>query len=306
MPGNSFVAVAGAAGQLGRLIVTSLAARNVSVKALVRPNTAPARLEPLRNAGATIAEASLDDVSTVARELQGATVVVSALNGLSDVILGSQKVLLDAAVEAGTVRRFIPSDYSLDFTKTEPGSNRNLDLRREFHGVLDASGISWTSVLNGGFMELLAGQAPIIVHPLGRVLYWGSDAQKLDFTTYADTAAFTAAVAADPHPTPRFLRIAGESITAKELADVVGQLKGTSYSTQWAGSTGFLGSASQFMRRYSIGGGENDVFPAWQGMQYMVAMYSGAGKCEPLDNDRYPEIKWTKVEEFLTEKWRSP
>lgn len=304
MSGKSFVAVAGATGQLGRLIVTNLAARNVSVKALVRPNTDPARTAPLRSAGAIVAENNLDDVSALTHELRGATAVVSALNGLADVILGTQKALLDAAVAAGTVQRFIPSDFSLDFTKTRPGANRNLDLRREFHALLDASGLPWTSVLNGGFMELLDGQAPLIVHgPLRRVLYWGSsDAQPLDFTTYADTAAFTAAVAADSRPTPRYLRVAGEAITARELAAAVGRVKGVSYSTQWVGSTGFLERASQVMRRFSIGGSEKDVFPAWQGMQYMVDMYSGAGKCEPLDNDRYPELKWTKVESFLTKK----
>ena len=35
-----------------------------------------------------------------------------------------QGVLLEGAVRAG-VPRFIPSDYSADFTKTRPGGNRN-------------------------------------------------------------------------------------------------------------------------------------------------------------------------------------
>ncbi len=39
--------------------------------------------------------------------------------------------------------------------------------------------------------------------------------------------------------------------------------------------------------------------PTWQGMQYMVNMFSGAGKLEPLDNDRYPELTWTKWETFF-------
>lgn len=167
---KSFVAVAGATGQLGQLIASNLRTRNVSVKALVRPNTDPSRLATLRSAGVTIVEADLNDVPALTRELTGATTVVSALNGLADVMLGSQKALLDAAV-AANVRRFIPSDFSLDFTKTRPGSNRNLDLRREFHGMLDESGIQWTSILNGAFMELLEGQAALINHRLRRVLY---------------------------------------------------------------------------------------------------------------------------------------
>ncbi|KAJ5186483.1 hypothetical protein N7449_011247 [Penicillium cf. viridicatum] len=48
-------------------------------------------------------------------------------------------------------------------------------------------------------------------------------------------------------------------------------------------------------------GGENDVFLAWQGMQYVANMFSGAGKLDPLDNDRYPDLTWTKVEDFFRE-----
>ena len=56
--------------------------------------------------------------------------MVSSLAGLRKVIIDAQKVLLDAAIAAG-VPRFIPSDYSLDFTRFSDGENRNLDLRRE-------------------------------------------------------------------------------------------------------------------------------------------------------------------------------
>ncbi|KUI69836.1 putative pinoresinol-lariciresinol reductase 3 [Cytospora mali] len=297
---KSFVAVAGATGQLGRLIATNLRARNVLVKALVRPGTAPSRTEGLRDAGVILTEADLSDVPSLTKELQGASCVVSALNGLADTVLGTQKALLDAAV-AAKVPRFIPSDFSLDFTKTAPGSNRNLDLRREFHQRLDESGIQWTSVLNGAFMELLDGQAPLINHSLGRVLYLNSDEQKLDFTTIADTAAYTAAVVADANPTPRYLRIAGDVVSAKDLAAIVNRVRGTPYSTLWVGSAGFLEGTSKFMKRFSIGGSEQDVFPAWQGMQYMANMFSGAGKLEQLDNERYPDLKWTGVEEFLTQ-----
>lgn len=264
-----FVAVAGATGQLGRVIATNLRQRNVQVKALVRPGTAPSRTEALRAAGVTVAEADLGDVGALTENMQGATCVVSALNGLQDTMHGTQGALLDAAV-AARVPRFIPSDYSLDFTKTRPGSNRNLDLRREFHARLDESGIAWTSVLNGGFMDLLGGGAPLINDSLKRVLYWGSDAQKLNFTTIADTAAYTAAVAADPNPTPRFLRIAGDTFSARELAEIVSRVRGVTYSTLWVGSAGFLEGAAGFMRRFSIGGGEKDVFPAWQGSKLIL------------------------------------
>jgi hypothetical protein len=114
--------------------------------------------------------------------MRAASCVVSALQGLRDVIVEAQTVLLDAAIKAD-VPRFIPSDYSIDFTKFPPGENRNLDLRRDFHKRLDKTPISATTIFNGAFADMLTGQMPLILFELKRVLYWGDADQRMDFTT---------------------------------------------------------------------------------------------------------------------------
>lgn len=297
---KSFVAVAGATGHLGSLIALSLRRSNVPVKALVRPGTAASRTQTLRDAGVTIAEVDMTNVSSLTETLQNTSTVVSALQGLRDVILDIQGALLNAAV-AAKVPRFIPSDFALDFTKTVPGSNRNLDLRREFHAKLDASGIEWTGILNGGFMELLiAGQLPLINDKWHRIMYFGNVNQKLDLTTVPDVAAYTAAVAADPNPTPRILRIAGDSPNAKDLASAVSRVRGRTYTTLWIGSLGFLQMAIPILK-FFIGGVEDKLLPPWQGMQYLENMVSGKGQLDPLDNDKYPGLVWTTVEQALKE-----
>jgi hypothetical protein len=45
---------------------------------------------------------------------------------------------------------------------------------------------------------------------------------------------------------------------------------------------------------------ENELFPAWQGMQYMRNMFDGRAKLRPLDNDRYPGMRWTPVRDVLS------
>lgn len=292
-----FVAVAGAAGGLGKIVTLALIERGVSVKALVRPNTDPSRTSDLLDQGAMIVPVEFSDLPALTRQLTGATCVVSTLLGLQDVMHVAQGNLLDASV-AAKVPRFIPSDFALDFTKTKPGSNRNLDLHREFHARLDKSGIDWTSILNGGFLNLLAGDSPMINHKSRKVPYVGKPTQLLDFTTMADTAAYTAAVAADPNPTPKILRIASVSVSVQDIADALTAVRGVEYKPSWMGTVGFLEFLIRAMRLF---GGENEVFPAWQGMQYMVNMMSGAGKLDPLDNSRYPDLKWTKLEDFLRE-----
>ncbi|KAH7190260.1 NmrA-like protein [Fusarium oxysporum] len=292
-----FVAVAGASGRLGKLVANALMKRGVAVKALVRPNTDPSHINDLLDAGATIVPVDLSNVPALTRELTGAICVVSTIQGLKDVIHVAQGTLLDASV-AAKVPRFIPSDFSLDFTKTKPGSNRNLDLRREFHAKLKKSGISWTSILNGGFMDLMAGDSPMINHKSRKVPYVGKPSQLLDFTTMVDTAAYTAAVAVDPNPAPNFLRIASVTVCVQDIADAQTTVEGVRYKPSWMGTVGTMEFMIWAMRLF---GGETEIFPTWQGMQYMVNMMSGAGKLEPLDNSRYLDLMWTKLEDFFRE-----
>ncbi|OLV18872.1 NmrA family NAD(P)-binding protein [Deinococcus marmoris] len=294
---TSTIILAGAAGDLGTRIARALVARGASVRALIRPNTSAADRTHLTALGLTLAEADPANVDALAAAMQGASCVISALNGLYDVIVERQSVLLDAAVRAG-VPRFIPSDYSEDFTKTTRGDNRNLDLRREFMGRADRASIGVTTILNGAFMDMLGNEMPIIQPRIHRVLYWVSADQPMDFTTKDDVAAYVAAAALDD-TTPRILRIAGDTLSARELAGVMSEVTGEPYQTLHAGNLGVLGVMIGVAKRVAPQPG--DPFPAWQGMQYMRDMFSGKGKLTALNNDRYPDLTWTSVREQLTQ-----
>jgi NAD(P)-dependent dehydrogenase (short-subunit alcohol dehydrogenase family) len=164
------IVVAGATGNLGGRIAKALLERGASVRGLVRHGSARDKLERLERLGVTIANVDFSSASQVALACSGAACVVSALAGLRDVIVEAQTVLLDAAVKAG-VPRFIPSDFSIDFTKFPRGENRNLDLRRDFHQRLDKASIRATTIFNGAFAEMLSGQMPLILFKRKRVLY---------------------------------------------------------------------------------------------------------------------------------------
>ena len=204
--------------------------------------------------------------------------------------------MLQAAV-AADVERFIPSDYSLDFTKTHPGDNRNLDLRRMFMARTDAAPIRATSVLNGAFADLLAGQAPIFLHKRRKILYWwGSAEQPLDFTTKDDVADYVTEVALD-EAAPRLLRIAGASVSPRQLAGIMTELTGEKFGLWRAGGIGLLSVVNRAARALTP---RNDaVFPVWQGIQYLRDMASGYGKLVPVDNDRYGTRHWTSARDVL-------
>jgi len=104
-------------------------------------------------------------------------------------------------------------------------------------------------------------------------------------------------VALDPD-TPRYLRIAGDQISARQLAGVVGRIKNKKYRLLYGGSLSMLNVMIKIAKAFSPK--TDDIYPAWQGMQYMHNMFSGIPKLEPIDNNRYPHLNWTRVKDFLS------
>ena len=290
------IAVAGATGKLGGRIIACLLERGANVRALVRPNAAADKVEALERPGVTIARVDMANVAELTKACAGASCVVSALQGLRDVIVGTQSLLLDAAIAAG-VARFFPSDFAIDFMKLPAGGNRNFDLRRAFHERLAKAPIAATSILNGCFTEVLTYGTPLLDFKAKRVGYWDNADQRMDFTTMADTAAFTAAAALEPS-TPKVLRVAGDQLTARELADVASEAKGTKLDLVRMGSLDELTAWIQH-ERAAHPESETQVFPKWQASQYIHDMFDGRAKLEPLDNARYPDLAWTKVRDVI-------
>ena len=292
---KKIILVAGATGNLGLRIVKALLNKDAEIRVVVRSNSDIEKIKELENLGVKIYKVSSWNLEELKTSCVGVSCVVSALAGLREVVIDAQKVLLDAAIATG-VPRFIPSDYSLDFTKFSYGENRNLDLRREFHEYLDKTSISATSIFNGAFTELLIDEMPMILFKQKMILYWGNKDYKLGFTTMDNTAEFTAKVALDSN-TPRYLRIAGDLISPREVKVVVSQVTGQKFRLFRPGGQSLLAIIIKIARK--LAPGEKELYPAWQGMQYMHNMIDERSKIAKLDNSRYTEIHWTTVKDFL-------
>lgn len=292
---KKIILVAGATGNLGLRIIKSLVNQDAEIRAVVRPTSDSEKVKTLEKLGVQIYRVKNWNLEELKVPCLGVSCVISSLAGLREVVLDAQKVLLDAAIAAG-VPRFIPSDYSLDFTKFSAGENRNLDLRREFHQYLDTKSISATSIFNGAFAELLTNEMPMILFKQKMILYWGNADHQMGFTTMDNTAEFTAKVALDSS-TPRYLRVAGDLISPRDIKNVVSEITGQKFRLFRPGGQSLLGVIIKIARK--LAPAEKELYPAWQGMQYMHNMIDDRSKINKLDNDRYPEIKWTTVEELL-------
>ena len=292
---NKIIVVVGATGNLGGKIVNTLLTQGAEVRAIVRLETDKKKINELELKGVKVFQIDTSNKSEVAKHCSGAMCLVSALAGLRETVIDAQKIILDAAVEAN-VPRFIPSDYSIDFTNLKEGQNRNLDLRREFHQYLEKAPIKATTIFNGAFMDLLTTEMPLILFKRKRILCWGSPNQITEFTTTDNIAEFTAE-AAIAESTPRYLRIAGDRLSCNDFVKLLTELTSSKYKIFRPGGIRLLNLLIKVTRFFSPS--KDELYPPWQGMQYMRDMMEGRIIFQKYDNDRYSKIKWTSAKEFL-------
>ncbi len=130
-------------------------------------------------------------------------------------------------------------------------------------------------------------------------MYWGDAEQLLDFTTTENTAEYTARAVLDD-ATPRYLRIAGDVINVRGLRKAASEATGKELYLFRAGGLGGLQTMIKITR--ALLPKKKEVFPPWQGMQYLHNMFTGLPKLAPLDNNRYSDIHWTSVQEVLSKR----
>ncbi|CAO6130590.1 NmrA-like domain containing protein [Candidatus Pelagibacterales bacterium] len=285
------VAVAGGSGALGNLIVQELVNLGAEVIVLRRKGSLSSRSFSI---SVKDCEVNYESVDELAKALNGIEIVVCCLAGLKSVIVDTQERLMQAAVKAG-VSKFIPSDFAIDFRTIPYGENRNLNLRREFFERFEHTPIKKTSILNGAFTDMLTGVAPFILFKFKKILCWGSPNQKMDWTTMADTARYTAFATLD-RESPRFLKIAGDQISAEDLSEIMFSLTGVPHKI-FKPSGLYLFKKLISITKFFVPGGK-EIYPPWQGMQYMHNMYSGIAKFSQVDNERYP-VQFTIAKDIL-------
>jgi nucleoside-diphosphate-sugar epimerase len=296
------IIVLGATGNLGSKIIDELLHQKSIVKALVRSTTDESKIMQLKNKGVIVASIDIHNFTDVVAYCKGAHCVVSALAGLQDAILNSQLMYVKAAIEAG-VPRFIASDYCSNYNNLIPGKNRNLDMRRDFATAVDKLNIKTTGIFNGAFMDMLTAEMPLIMYKQKKILCWGNPNQQMDFTHTLNVAAYTAHVVL-ANESPRYLTIAGDTKNCNEFVAVASKLSGKQFKLFRPGGIGLFNFVIRLTKLFVSG--KNELYPPWQGMQYMRDMMEGRIEIGKNQNNDY-KVNWISVEKYLVEnaneKW---
>lgn len=294
------VALVGATGHLGTLIANAVLEKpNAALRVLVRPGSRD-KASAIEKRGAQVVEGAIDSERALAALCQGASTVISALQGGPDVIIDGQARLLQAARDAG-VKRFIPSDYSLDLFKVTPGHIPTSDMRRQFASIADAErgDVQVVHVLNGGFLDrgVMFGFIRVIDPDTRTAYVWGDGKEPMDWTTYADTARYAAEVAVDERNVPRKFCVAGDVLDFAGIVHAYESGSGKKLRVERLGSLDDLDARIDQLQKANP-----TNFLAYLPLMYYRSVLNGEGKLDVLMNDRYPAIQPTTVRDYVAQE----
>jgi len=294
------VAVAGGTGKLGQLIVTRLLAKpNVSLVLFARPGSAAKFSQSLiSNPRVQVVELDLEKASEpeLTQHLKGVHTILSTLLAGGSLLIDLQSRLLRAGKAAG-ISRFSPSDYSVSFLKIQPGEHPLLEARLAFKQILENDpSVKPIHFSTGVFSDSVYGKfIGYLDEANQQIKFYGTGDEKVQLTSYEDTAAYVAEVVADPSASGWF-EFVGEESTMKKLAADYSLFTGKEFKPVSLGTQADLEALIKKLKE------ENPNNPwAYIPLQYQWAILSDKGHLNNVVNAKYPQVKPKTVLQFLRE-----
>ncbi|KAH7187523.1 NmrA-like family protein [Fusarium oxysporum] len=289
------IAIAGITGTLGRLITKHLLSHpDVHINGLCRnPSKLPLSLQT--DPRLTLFQANASDVKVIRRALRKADVAICCyLGDATTVMVDGQKTLIDACIDEG-VRRYIASDWSMDFRKLALGEHPPKDPMKHVQAYLEEKSdeITAVHVLNACFLErpwvgLWDAQKECF-------RYWGTGDEKWEFTSYNNAAEYTAEVALDREANG-WLSFRGDHVSIRDIAADFKAVYDCEPKLERLGSLDDL-----FKLMHTTRDRDPSNFGAWLGLFYTYYSLNGQTALpEPLDCSRYPNVQVDKVRDFFT------
>lgn len=210
------IVITGATGQLGRLVVERLLAGGTPAARIVATGRDVARLAPFAARGVATRAADFGDqaqLEAVFAEAERVLVVSTTTVGER---FDNHRRAIDAARAAGVAQVVYVSAVNAASARM-----RLADAHRRTEEYLRGSGVPFTVLRNGWYLENYTSQLPAI-REHGAVLGAGADG-RVSAASRADLAAAAAAVLTGDGHLGATYELGGEPFTLRELASVIGE-----------------------------------------------------------------------------------
>lgn len=304
--GHTKILIIGATGAIGKHVANASVKLGHPTFALVRSTNPsdPAKaqlLKSFQDAGVTLLVGDLSDKASLVAALKQVEVVISTVSGPQ---ILSQANILEAAKEAGTIKRFLPSEFGADMDKLSldvPVSKAAFERKLAIRRASEKSGIPYTFVASGAFADyyllpLLQDQWVKEPPRDGKLVIWGDGNVKAAFVTEDDIGTFAVKSVDDPRAANKNLHIRPKENFASqnELTAVWEKKIGHTFEKEVLDKEGVLKSIGEL------------PFPAdfYRALKYHMLLQGGMwGELDPAKDVEasalYPDVKYTTIDQYF-------
>src|SRR6266849_2942589 len=222
------ILIVGASGRLGSVVAQRLLAQGKAVRVMTRT---PLNLAHLKRQGAEVVSGDLRNPTSLLSAFQGVEQVLAAahaLDGKGDnnphtVDDAGNRHLIDAA-RAADVKHFIfvpvqgaSPDSPLEFFR----------IKYRTEEYLRASGLNFTILRPGAYMELWAQLIGQPIREQGKTTIFGRGNNAINFVSVQDVARFVGVALDDPRARNAVIEVGGpENLTMNQLAEIFERASG--------------------------------------------------------------------------------
>ena len=290
---TSSVLVAGATGLLGNEICRLLRAKNLSVKALVRETADPVKTGELAKIGVQLVQGDLQNIESLRLALRGVKTVISTVssmpfsykpgeNDIQSVDENGMINLIDASKPAG-VGHFIYTSFSKNLDLDFPLRN----AKRKVEKLLQNSGLAYTILRPGCFMELWLTAGVGFDAPNGKVNTCGTGANPLAYISFKDVAKFAVESISNPAAKNAILELGGpQNLSQLDVVKIFEEALGKKIE---------VGQMPVEMLQSQLDGAEDPMQKSFSGLMMCVANGDRIDMKDLLN--KFP-VELTTVKEF--------
>ncbi|KAI0540450.1 hypothetical protein GGR58DRAFT_130197 [Xylaria digitata] len=300
------VAVAGGTGGVGRTVLDAIATSGEH-QAIVLSRTVAGATATRNSKHFAVDYRDIEQIKHVLQE-NNVGVVVSGLLLADEGVAQSQINLIKAAAQSGTVTKFIPSEYYIDFHTPIPGTNLYTNFQLEAEAELSRHPqLTWTLIRAGIFLDHLTmpyNPKTTYINPFWvfididyeQCLFPNDGSQPLILTHSTDLAAYIEHLIGLPaEDWPRECLVASNKLQVKDLISLAKKVTGAIHE----GHITTLPSNQAVFNDPA----RSELFREVE-RQVMLSMLSHAHDL-PGKNlaEIFPDVETTNIEEFFRAGW---